>query len=1451
MRLLISLPDNAQSKFAVGVRWLFIAIGVGLVAAAIRGYIHVYRFFRREMGKVRFDSPNQNPLPISDFWQALEEGDYARAWDKTAPYFQRDITKDEWVARMERERRPLGKSVARKIISNVVITPMSRTNVEILATFAQGQQLVERVSNAVQPNGEWRVEKYDAHPVASEKLAQTTANPVSISKKPWQLIAVGLLFLAIGFPSTWHTAKAIASGKFPVGLDTGLISIPIGIGLLRLRPWWRKTAIFLFLLSLAVFAVASVFALTGVPLVQLHGGYVFGFRIEDPVLGGLASLGYLALAAWQYSVLIRPDVKALFNKRGFSRPLIEWAVLLVILAVISVGHALVGMHRAGKDPATLANSPQDLRKLPNAQVIEAGLAKPLSGWAWQELQKRAEKGHLESAEVRRILDGYTAWMRHERPEGYNQPLHWFGGLLDTLHRQNLLVLEETNVLAFLEAYYGSPSLDPLPRIRENASSLVLRCQWCSSWLNWNLGFELLNEMRSISVDGVQVSVQDGWRKGRWKDSPFTAALRLPKLTPGKHKIRCEVESALVADRDMAGLAESATSSDWPPAQRRWTRVCEGEFQVYTTGTEIVRLTNDPALNPVVGGALSARSVIIRSENGHLKATVSFNVALKPELPVSVNVALHLAGQTIHCGNLYSVNTKVGIRSLQAGNSSEFTAEIGPLDAQIKEAEILLTPCPEAVEGYPYVDRIWGKEIVISHVPLSRQDLYGAKAVKDFGGNATRISASDFHIGQTYFPKGDSIKITSVERSKTQMTVKGLYHLVSAHEASMWLDFTLTNNGKVPNQAASTYNIHISQGWGDFELSRPLPMSGLPHVSMYNNNRSFADIYFGNEAEAAAESKLHLGHDRTPNAAPEQDLSFGPVVERVVTEHGGIDLDAGLSYPNLPPEVEQSSIEDKLSRASIGLEERGVDALHMEPDGLLGCRCEFEPLRESDWSLITSEELGRKLELNDLRPPGNSMRANIGMPSTAAFKTHDGAIGILQILGTTGNPRGVRIRYKLVQPTPVTETSRERQYLFALPQSGGLKENAVISFRGRPVGRVASFRSDGTAVVVTGTITNLQLRLLKGDTARVIKTGLLANPQLEIVRTSESGEELAPGSTISDSPTPPAASESPQLLRATLWSIEVPPSMDFRKTSNPVSLLVSGHDIRAFPVATGLVSPGRDGKLLFTNITSEVTDTNNDIQLFALNIKVELDGTRVRYSLTSTNETGDSPLSSYERSATIGSFDLLSERFPEFLEGRKMIMAILFEPASGAYVPGKASARLKPDDFGPVTERDVQQPSAPHYQWFDLDAEQSVALRNYFKAGFDPELKPKNQAESGVYQEEFKQLKVASGVDISTTEGIPPGSEKPPRLIGLEMVVLPVSAEKWETITAAELKTLLAGKPLKGQSSMEFRDFQNSDPATYLFRTFEGGMGILQITGYTSSPHQSVTIRYKLVATSKP
>lgn len=104
------------------------------------------------------------------------------------------------------------------------------------------------------------------------------------------------------------------------------------------------------------------------------------------------------------------------------------------------------------------------------------------------------------------------------------------------------------------------------------------------------------------------------------------------------------------------------------------------------------------------------------------------------------------------------------------------------------------------------------------------------------------SGQGFSVGQQFFPRGDSIELTSVERSSGQIIVKGHYKLVSAQRATLALNITTSNAGYT--KVAPQQSKHITSGSGDFELIHPNPTDGSPHVAMYGDDGvAFANLYF--------------------------------------------------------------------------------------------------------------------------------------------------------------------------------------------------------------------------------------------------------------------------------------------------------------------------------------------------------------------------------------------------------------------------------------------------------------------------------------------------------------------------------------------------------------------------------------------------------------------------------
>jgi serine/threonine protein kinase len=298
-----------------------------------------------------------------------------------------------------------------------------------------------------------------------------------------------------------------------------------------------------------------------------------------------------------------------------------------------------------------------------------------------------------------------------------------------------------------------------------------------------------------------------------------------------------------------------------------------------------------------------------------------------------------------------------------------------------------------------------------------------------------------YIGQTNFPFGDSIEITSVERNENQMTVRGHYNLVSHDNASLAFYISSTNSPDFSQSSAAenpAQVLQIVKGRGDFELIHLPLISGLPHINMYGDDtgKPFAEIYFGNKAEADEESMLDLNNEQTEDATKK----FGPVIERVINlespgSNSAIDLDSGkfVSLASISTATSTTNFDaDSSRRTEKFLQENGVDAIGTLQIPILdtntqmsvpkiisvnGLMCVNETVAkqidESNWNVATADWLMD--HANNFQPRGGFfvMSGTGDLPKTYLFKTHE-STGILQITDFTENPRGVKIRYKLVQ-----------------------------------------------------------------------------------------------------------------------------------------------------------------------------------------------------------------------------------------------------------------------------------------------------------------------------------------------------------------------------------------------------------------------------------------------------
>jgi hypothetical protein len=221
-------------------------------------------------------------------------------------------------------------------------------------------------------------------------------------------------------------------------------------------------------------------------------------------------------------------------------------------------------------------------------------------------------------------------------------------------------------------------------------------------------------------------------------------------------------------------------------------------------------------------------------------------------------------------------------------------------------------------------------------------------------------------------------------------------------------------------------------------------------------------------------------------------AFGPVIERVLYSVAvqrpikAEDLDKEREI-EVPGEVEKAG-EDKFFH---WLATNGVDLLAFahKQSWELWASPKLAGVSPAMWDRASSEELLRALTSGvmglgraslDVKDGFASYQVNENtvFPQTFAFRTGAGAVGLLQLTGTTEAPRGLKIRYKLAPPgagtTPATQVEATPQRFVRL-----VVDKDAMTFEGQPttweeVGALLEKVMDRTNTVLECAVTSDQI-----------------------------------------------------------------------------------------------------------------------------------------------------------------------------------------------------------------------------------------------------------------------------------------------------------------------------------------------------------------------------------------
>ena len=121
-------------------------------------------------------TPTPTPAPptqeqvaqrAAEAWLAgADAGQYGESWDAAAETFKKTVTRQQWMNALTQVRAPLGALSSRKFRASQYMTdlPNAPTGeyvvIEYESRFANGAEMIERITPMKDPDGTWRVSGY-------------------------------------------------------------------------------------------------------------------------------------------------------------------------------------------------------------------------------------------------------------------------------------------------------------------------------------------------------------------------------------------------------------------------------------------------------------------------------------------------------------------------------------------------------------------------------------------------------------------------------------------------------------------------------------------------------------------------------------------------------------------------------------------------------------------------------------------------------------------------------------------------------------------------------------------------------------------------------------------------------------------------------------------------------------------------------------------------------------------------------------------------------------------------------------------------------------------------------------------------------------------------------------------------------------------------------------------
>src|SRR3954452_7564646 len=293
------------------------------------------------------------------------------------------------------------------------------------------------------------------------------------------------------------------------------------------------------------------------------------FLIAVCVVGAVAGvMGKLLLenpeafvAVWMIGTTVGPFVLAVMTivtvgVRSRRKGLLAWAAVLLVLPFTGLVGRLV-----------LMPSGNPVQLLSTQRLIQYRLPKQMDEpWVWQELKRRLGNNSLSREDVEDSIVALTDHMKATRPAGWNQPLSWQQGFIDSAVQGKLMSKETW--LNLCEALFGAqPTVKPIGPVPAGQRGIQVRVEYGSPWAsNSGIGVELLWDVKQVLLDGVPLKITNPNRFVNY----WVAYCDGP-LKPGDHELKIDVECAY-ADNKLVNFHNAGLLkiNQWPKGIKRWS-----------------------------------------------------------------------------------------------------------------------------------------------------------------------------------------------------------------------------------------------------------------------------------------------------------------------------------------------------------------------------------------------------------------------------------------------------------------------------------------------------------------------------------------------------------------------------------------------------------------------------------------------------------------------------------------------------------------------------------------------------------------------------------------------------------------------------------------------------------------------------------------------------------------